>query len=59
MCDDVAAAGRLEPGQNCAPNPEGRNQVVGRIVTLPSSFAAGVGHVTEDAAFLRIVRLVR
>jgi putative Flp pilus-assembly TadE/G-like protein len=59
MCDEVAAAGRLEPGQNCAPNPEGRNQVVGRIVTLPSSFAAGVGHVTEDAAFLKIVRLVR
>ena len=59
MCDEVAAAGRLEPGQNCAPNPEGRNQVVGRIVTLPSSFAAGVGDVTEDAAFLQIVRLVR
>ena len=59
MCDDVAAAGRLEPGQNCAPNPEGRNQVVGRIVTLPSSFATGVGEVTENAAFLTIVRLVR
>ena len=59
MCDDVAAAGKLEPGQSCAPNPEGRNQVVGRIVTLPASFAAGVGNVTEDAAFLQIVRLVR
>jgi hypothetical protein len=59
MCDDVKAAGKLEIGHDCAPNPEGRNQVVGRIVTLPSSFAAGVGHVTEDAAFLKIVRLVR
>lgn len=59
MCDDVRAAGKLDPGQTCAPNPEGRNQVVGRIVTLPSSFAAGVGSVTEDAAFLQIVRLVR
>ena len=59
MCDDVRAAGRLDPGVNCAPNPEGRNQVVGRIVTLPSKFLAGYGSVSEDAAFLMIVRLVR
>jgi hypothetical protein len=59
MCTDLAAANKLDAGVNCAPMPEGKNQVVGRIVTLPSSFAAGVGSVTEDAAFLKIIRLVR
>ena len=59
MCDVVKAAGRLEPGVDCAPNPEGRNQVVGRIVTIPSKFVTGFGTVAEDSAFLMIVRLVR
>jgi hypothetical protein len=59
MCDDVDAAGLLEDGVECAPNPEGRNQVVGRIVTLPAKFIAGYGAVAEDAAFLMVVRLVR
>jgi len=59
MCPDVAAANRLEPGVQCAPNPEGQNQVVGRIVTLPAKYVAGYGNVAEDAAFLMVVRLVR
>lgn len=60
MCDTVAAAGRLDPGVTCNPAPNiARNEVVGRIVTLPASFATGAGEVTENAAFLQVVRLVR
>jgi hypothetical protein len=59
MCDEVAAAGRLDPGMACAPNPEGRNQVVGRIVTEPSYTFQGAGELDDQASFLTIVRLVR
>jgi len=57
MCDTVKKAGRLDPGMDCGDKPD--KEVVGRIVTLPSTFAAGAGSVTEDAAFLKMVRLVR
>lgn len=57
MCGTVRDAGRLEPGQNCGPKPN--REVVGRIVTMPSMYFAAVGDVAEDAAFLKIVRLVR
>ncbi len=33
--------------------------VVGRIVEVPSTAAAGAGDVDDDAAFLTIIRLVR
>jgi hypothetical protein len=59
MCPTVSAAGQLDSGINCSPNPEGQNEVVGRIVTLPSRFFATGGDLTEDAAFLKVVRLVR
>ena len=60
MCDTVRNAGRLDPGVTCNPaNNIAKNEVVGRIVTLPASFAAGAGEVTENAAFLKVVRLVR
>ena len=60
MCDSVRNAGRLDPGVTCNPaNNIARNEVVGRIVTLPASFATGAGEVTENAAFLQVVRLVR
>ncbi len=59
MCTDVRAAGQLQPGNACSPNPEGKREVVGRIVTLPSDFLSGVGDVSSDAAFLKTVVLVR
>lgn len=56
MCRDVANRGELDPGMVC-PNPT--KDVVGRIVTLPSTVAQGAGEVEETASFLQIVRLVR
>ena len=56
MCNDVMSRGGLEPGITCEdPNKD----VIGRIVTLPSTMAAGVGNVEEEAAFLTVIRLVR
>ena len=52
MCKDVT----LDPGYTC-PNP--KKDVVGRIVTLPGSYATGVGTVDPNAAFVEVVRLVR
>jgi hypothetical protein len=52
MCKDVT----LDSGMACDdPNKD----VVGRIVTLPGSFASGTGTVVESAAFVKVVRLVR
>jgi hypothetical protein len=52
MCKDVT----LDSGMACDdPNKD----VVGRIVTLPGSFASGTGTVDESAAFVKVVRLVR
>ena len=60
MCDTVRSAGQLDPGVSCDPSPsEARRQVVGRIVTLPSTYYAGAGEIEEDASFLQVVRLVR
>jgi hypothetical protein len=46
----------LDPGIIC---DDPSKDVVGRIVTLPGSFAAGTGSVEESAAFVKVVRLVR
>ena len=52
MCKDVT----LDAGMACDdPNKD----VVGRIVTLPGSYANGTGTIEESSAFLKIVRLVR
>ena len=52
MCNDVT----LEAGMECEdPNKD----VVGRIVSLPSTIASGAGSVEESASFLTIVRLIR
>jgi hypothetical protein len=59
MCDAVRAAGGLAPGNDCGAGPAANSEVVGRIVTLPSIYVVGAGNVAEDAAFLKIVRLVR
>jgi hypothetical protein len=59
MCPDLASANRLDPGIHCSPNPAGKNEVIGRIVTLPGAFADGVGTVPEDNAFIKVIRLVR
>jgi hypothetical protein len=59
MCDTVKKAGQLDPGNDCTPGQKGTREVVGRIVTLPSTYFSEAGGVTEDAAFLKLVRLVR
>jgi hypothetical protein len=59
ICETVESEGGLDPGMACTGGSQSNKEVVGRIVTLPSSFSAGAGDVTEDAAFLKIVRLVR
>jgi hypothetical protein len=52
MCKDVP----LDDGVTCqTPNKD----VVGRIVSLPSTVFGGAGEVEESASFLQIVRLVR
>lgn len=56
VCRDVMNRNGLDPGMACeTPNKD----VVGRIVTLPSTLASGAGEVEESASFLNIVRLVR
>jgi len=52
MCKDVT----LENGYVC-PNPN--KDVVGRLVTLPGSFAKGVGTTEDSASFIKVIRLVR
>jgi len=52
MCKDVA----LDPGFAC---PDPTKDVVGRIVTLPGTFAAGVGTTEDSAAFIKVIKLVR
>jgi len=52
VCKDVT----LEAGITCEdPNKD----IIGRIVTLPSTYVTGVGNVEEPAAFLTVIRLVR
>jgi len=52
MCKDVT----LDPGYSC---PDPNKDVVGRIVTLPGSYASGVGTVQDPSTFIEVVRLVR
>jgi hypothetical protein len=59
ICETVRDRGELDPGMACTGGSETNKEIVGRIVTLPSAFAAGAGNVTEESAFLMIVRLVR
>lgn len=56
VCQDVMAAGRLDPGMACE-NPN--KDIVGRIIKLPSTVFGGAGEVEESASFLQVVRLVR
>jgi hypothetical protein len=56
MCNDVIAAGRLDPGMVC---DDPNKQVVGRIISLPAQYFAGAGNIADDAAFLKMVILVR
>jgi hypothetical protein len=58
MCNDVMARNALEPSNNTGCDDPNRD-VVGRIVTLPGTFAAGIGSVDPSAAFVLSVRLVR
>jgi hypothetical protein len=52
MCNTVT----LDPGVTCE---DPSKMVVGRVVTLPSTFFAGSGRVEQSAAFLMVVQLVR
>jgi len=56
MCGDVDKAKGLDAGFAC---DDPKKDVVGRIVTLPASYATGVGTVQDPSSFLEIVRLVR
>jgi hypothetical protein len=61
MCNDVAARGGLDQGgQGIAACPNPNKDVVGRIVTLPGTFATtGAGTVDNSASFVKVVQLVR
>jgi hypothetical protein len=52
MCKDVT----LDAGIGC---DDPTKDVVGRIVTVPGSFATGSGGAEESASFVKVVRLVR
>jgi len=54
MCDDPGVT--LDPGYTC---PDPSKDVVGRIVTVPGSYASGVGSVQDPSSFVEVVRLVR
>lgn len=56
MCNDVMAQNRLASYNSC---DDPNRDVVGRIVTLPGTFASGIGTVDPSAAFIEVVRLVR
>jgi hypothetical protein len=58
MCDEVKAAGRLDPGNDCDPGSNERYQLVGRIVTLPGNLV-GTGMPVTESSFLKTVRLIR
>jgi hypothetical protein len=58
LCDEVRAAGKLDPGNDCDPDSNDRSQVVGRIVTLPGSLV-GTGAPVDESSFLKTIRLVR
>jgi len=58
MCDEVRAAGRLEPGQDCDPGSNEDYQLVGRIVTRPAT-RAGTGMPITESAFLKFIQLIR
>ena len=52
VCQDVT----LDAGIAC---DDPKKDVVGRIVTLPGSYASGTGTAEESASFVQVVRLVR
>ncbi len=55
MCNQVT----LDPS-NIAACPDPSKDVVGRIVTLPGTFAtSGTGTVGDPSAFIKVIRLVR
>jgi hypothetical protein len=58
MCDEVKAAGRLDPGQDCDPDSNDQQQLVGRIVTLPADLR-GTGMPVDESSFLKFIQLIR
>jgi hypothetical protein len=57
-CGQAQSQGILDPG-NWAQCENPSKDIVGRIVTIPGSFVAGVGDVDDESSFVKIVRLVR
>ena len=58
LCDEVKAAGGLDPGNDCDPDSNEKGQVVGRIVTLPADMH-GAGMPVNESAFLKFIQLIR
>ncbi len=58
MCDEVRAAGGLDPGNDCDPGSNEKGQVVGRIVTLPADMH-GTGMPVNESSFLKFIQLIR
>jgi hypothetical protein len=58
LCDDVKAAGGLDPGNDCDPGSNDKGQVVGRIVTLPGKLT-GTGMPVDESSFVKVIQLVR
>ena len=58
MCNDVTRNGQLDTTNNNSCDDPTKD-VVGRIVTLPGSFAKGTGTTDDSAAFIKVIRLVR
>ena len=59
MCDTMSKAGKLDKGLGCDPETQPQAQVVGRIVTIPGSFATGAGTPVTPSSFVKIIMLVR
>jgi heptaprenylglyceryl phosphate synthase len=59
LCDDLAAAGKLDEGVECDPDSNESSQVVGRIVKMNADDIGVGGTPVEESSFLKIVRLVR
>ena len=57
FCDDLEAAGKLDPGRNCGTHEN--KAIVGRMVSVPAQLLGGGGTGTPGGAFLQVVRLVR
>jgi hypothetical protein len=60
MCNTMLAQNRLDPGIGCVGDKnQWSGQVVGRIVTMPGTYATGNGAPITPSTFVKLVRLIR